>query len=160
MSKINIIGTNQTTPGAATAPSTLLTDTTTTTGLLIKQGAGAPATQVPIRVIDTNGTTKLWEVTNAGHVACYGMRMGATIGVFNSGVFLNGQGSIPCLQLPDGTSTNGIKIYMGSGVPSGTTVNAGRVGDMYLRIDTPSTSNQRIYMCTAAGSPGTWSGIA
>jgi len=159
MSKSNIIGSNQTTPGAMTAPSTLLTDATSTTGLLIKQGAGAPATQVPMRVVDSDAAT-LFEVTNAGHVASYGMRMGATIGVFNSGVFLNGQLSIPCLQLPDGTSTNGIKIYMGSGVPSGTTVNAGRVGDMYLRIDTPSTSNQRIYMCTVAGSPGTWSGIA
>ena len=86
--------------------------------------------------------------------------MGAANGVFNSGVFLNGQGSIPCLQLPDGTTTNGIKIYMGSGVPSGTTVNTGRVGDLYMRTDTPSTSNQRIYMCTTAGSPGTWTGIA
>lgn len=158
MSKINIIGSNQTTPGAATAPSTLLTDTSTTTGLLIKQGSGAPATQVPIRVIDSDAAT-LWEVMNGGHVACYGMRMGAANGVFSSGVWLNGQGSIPCLQLPDGTSTNGIKIYMGSGVPSGTTVNTGRVGDMYLRIDTPSTANQRIYMCTTAGTPGTWTGI-
>jgi hypothetical protein len=159
MSRSEIVGSNQTTPGAMTAPSTLLTDTTSTTGLLIKQGAGAPATQVPLRVVDSTGST-LFEVTNAGHVASYGMRMGAANGVFTSGVYLNGQGSIPCLQLPDGTSTNGMKFYMGSGLPSGTTVNTGQVGDIYLRVDTPSTVSQRVYICTVAGTPGTWNGIA
>jgi len=159
MSKSNIIGTNQTTPGAMTAPSNLLTDATATTGLLIKQGAGAPVTQVPIRVIDSDAAT-LWEITNAGHCVSYNMKMGANYGVFTSGVYLNGRNSIPCLQLPDGTSNNGIRIYMGSGVPSGTTVNTSVIGDMYYRIDTPSTANQRIYMCTVAGTPGTWLGIA
>jgi hypothetical protein len=33
------------------------------------------------------------------------------------------------------------------------------VGDIYLRSDTPTTVNQRIYICTAAGVPGTWLGI-
>jgi len=159
MSKSTIIGTNQTTPGAATAPSSLLTDATTTTGLLIKQGVGAPATQVPFRIKDTDGSTIL-EVTNAGHLAAYGVKLGATNGVFNSGANINGVLDIPCLELPNGVTNNGIKIYMGSGVPSGTTVNPGRVGDLYMRKDTPSTSNQRIYMCTVAGTPGTWVGIA
>jgi len=159
MSKNTIIGSNQITPGAATAPSTLLTDSTLTTGLVIKQGAGAPATQVPFRIVDSDATTIL-EVTNAGHLAGYGIRLGAANGVFTSSVSLDGSLNITCLRLPDGTSTTGIKIYLGSGVPSGTTVNPGRVGDLYMRSDTPSIANQRIYMCTVAGTPGTWVGIA
>ena len=159
MSKSTIIGTNQTTPGAMTAPSNLLTGDDTTTGLTIKQGAGAPASQVPFRVIDTDGSTLL-EVTNAGHFVGYGVKFGATAGVFNAAANITGVLDIPCLQLPNGVTNDGIKIYMGSGVPSATTVNPGRIGDLYMRKDTPSTANQRIYMCTVAGTPGTWVGIA
>lgn len=32
------------------------------------------------------------------------------------------------------------------------------VGDLYIRLDTPSTSNQRLYQCIIAGTPGTWAG--
>ena len=51
-------------------------------------------------------------------------------------------------------------ITSGSGVP--TTFFAGQAkqaGEYYFRTDTPSTANQRIYVCTAGGTPGTWSGI-
>lgn len=48
-------------------------------------------------------------------------------------------------------------VNVGTGAPT----IAGAVGDFYLRTDTPSTSLQRIYVCTAAGGAGvaTWTGI-
>lgn len=51
----------------------------------------------------------------------------------------------------------GAMLQSGSGVP---TVGP-PVGGFYLRTDTPSTSNQRIYICTVAGAAGlaTWVGI-
>lgn len=49
------------------------------------------------------------------------------------------------------------KWQAGSGAPT----IAGKLGDYYLRRDTPSTVNQRIYVCTVAGAAGaaTWVGI-
>ena len=244
MSKTEIIGSNQTTPGAATAPSTLLTDTTSTTGLLIKQGAGAPASQVPIQVKDYSGVV-VWEVTNAGHMVVYNMRLGAVAGVFQQPVSLNGQQNPPCVQLPDGTSSVGLRIWSGTDVPGrsisvtnssnandtltstahglpatatpviftaksglsesptitlttttyfvqqvtdantlkvwtdyamtsqvligadgGTATfyiqNVGTpvLGSWYFRLDTPTVANQWWYVCSTAGTPGTWTGIA
>jgi len=53
--------------------------------------------------------------------------------------------------------------YTGSGVPALATVpNGGAVGEYYFRTDTPSTANQRIYICTVAGTSsaiGTFVGI-
>lgn len=51
----------------------------------------------------------------------------------------------------------GSAMYNGSGVPT----IAGRAGDFYLRKDTPSVANQRIYVCTVTGAAGaaTWLGI-
>lgn len=52
---------------------------------------------------------------------------------------------------------SGSKIYNGSGAPT----IAGTAGDFYLRRDTPSIANQRIYICTITGGAGTatWIGI-
>lgn len=51
----------------------------------------------------------------------------------------------------------GASLQSGSGVPNC----GGEVGGLYFRTDTPSTSNQRIYICTVAGIAGaaTWVGI-
>ena len=56
-----------------------------------------------------------------------------------------------------GTNVLGAMIQSGSGVP---TVGS-PLGGFYLRTDTPSTTNQRIYICTVAGVAGaaTWVGI-
>ena len=53
--------------------------------------------------------------------------------------------------------TTGACLQSGTGVP---TVGS-PVGGFYFRTDTPSTSNQRIYICTVAGAAGaaTWVGI-
>ena len=55
------------------------------------------------------------------------------------------------------TAGPGGSFFSGSGAP--TSLN-GTAGDFYFRTGTPSTANQRIYVCTATGTPGTWSGIA
>jgi hypothetical protein len=55
--------------------------------------------------------------------------------------------------------TGGGSISQGSGAPSkpnGVNPNA---GDIYFRTDTPSTANQRIYICTTGGASPAWSGI-
>jgi hypothetical protein len=52
----------------------------------------------------------------------------------------------------------GGSIQSGSGSPTTNSV-GGNAGDLYCRTDTPSTSNQRIYICTVSGAPGTWVGI-
>jgi hypothetical protein len=41
-------------------------------------------------------------------------------------------------------------------LPASTLADAHLEGDIYIRTDTPSTANQRVYQCTVAGSPGTW----
>jgi hypothetical protein len=47
--------------------------------------------------------------------------------------------------------------YSGTGVPG----IGGKQGDHYWRYDTPTTSNQRLYICTVAGAAGaaTWVGV-
>jgi hypothetical protein len=49
----------------------------------------------------------------------------------------------------------GPRITGGSGAPS---INA-TAGDVYIRSDTPTVANQRLYVCTATGSPGIWVGV-
>ena len=53
--------------------------------------------------------------------------------------------------------TGGAHIKSGAGVP---TV-AGAVGDWFIRTDTPTVADQRLYVCTVAGGAGaaTWVGI-
>lgn len=157
--RTTIIGTNNTTPGVATAPSTLTTDTTSTTGLLIKTGTGAPTIQKQFQIV-TAAAVVVAEMTQSNGLNFYNMLVGAAAGVFTARVTcLNGQQSPPCLEMADGTSA-GMRIWSGTGAPSSTTVGDGRVGDLYLRRDTPSTANQRLYRCTVLGTPGTWAGIA
>ena len=50
-------------------------------------------------------------------------------------------------------SAAGGNIWSGSGAPN---ITASVSGDYYFRTDTPSTSNQRIYVATGAN---TWTGI-
>lgn len=59
------------------------------------------------------------------------------------------------LNEPSAGSTAGTaKISSGTGVPT----IAGTAGDLYIRKDTPTTANQRLYFCTVTGVAGaaTW----
>jgi hypothetical protein len=57
------------------------------------------------------------------------------------------------------TPTSGAKITSGSGAPSAPGGANPAAGDYFFRTDTPSTSNQRIYVCTVGGASPTWVGI-
>ncbi|MHB8573553.1 MAG: peptidase associated/transthyretin-like domain-containing protein [Candidatus Dormibacteria bacterium] len=54
----------------------------------------------------------------------------------------------------------GLRVFQGSGAPPNTVNGAEpQGGDIWLRTDTPSTANQRVYICTTGGSSPVWSGI-
>lgn len=55
--------------------------------------------------------------------------------------------------------TGGANISSGSGAPSKPNTINPTAGDIYFRTDTPSTANQRIYICTVGGGTPTWVGI-
>ena len=66
------------------------------------------------------------------------------------------QGGAP--NMPLGVQINGASIvYSGTGAPT----IAGTAGDFFFRTDTPTTTDQRIYVCTVTGAAGaaTWVGI-
>ncbi len=51
-------------------------------------------------------------------------------------------------------------IHSGTGTPATFFgVQPHQAGEYFFRTDTPGSANQRIYVCTVAGSPGTWVGI-
>jgi hypothetical protein len=70
---------------------------------------------------------------------------------------------IPYIELPDGTSSQGLRIFAGTGAPAAGTVgqaSAGlhRVGDFYFR-QRSAGSTQVLYVCTVEGTgsgAGTW----
>ena len=73
---------------------------------------------------------------------------------------LSVDGTVGSIQ--PGTAANGLgsHIYSGTGAPSTSVpVASPTAGDIYIRTDTPSTANQRIYVCTTGGSSSVWSGI-
>ena len=114
---------------------------------------------------------------------------GYFLGIPESVVIMSGSGpalSIRDTSLPDFTSTPGYnsvgvldifgnfiggnvagtgyvqpngaaKLNSGTGAPT----IAGSVGDYFFRTDTPTTADQRIYVCTTAGAAGAavWTGI-
>jgi len=94
-----------------------------------------------------------------GQIAVYGDYFGAYNSIStNVGIKSDGKRNPAALWMTDGT-TMGMRIWSGTGAPSASTVGGvANPGDIYIRIDTPSTSNQRIYQCTAGGAPGTWAG--
>lgn len=71
----------------------------------------------------------------------------------NSATMLNGKANTGLVQYADGT--RGAQLRSGSGAP--TAVASDIAGDYYLRIDTPGSANQRLYVCTVTAT--TWVGI-
>lgn len=57
------------------------------------------------------------------------------------------------------------RTIIGSGVPpAGAALyadgSAPRAGDIWMRIDTPGTVNQRMYYCTVSGPAAAWTALA
>jgi hypothetical protein len=63
----------------------------------------------------------------------------------------------PLMLATNNGATPAAILNSNSGVP----IIGGNVGDLYFRVETPTVSNQRIYICTVAGTAGnaTWVGI-
>lgn len=169
MQRTKFIGTNQTTPGAATAPSTLLTSAVTAEwGLKITLGSGA--TQPSFRIKDASGNT-ISEVLASGHWCFYNTKVGAVAQTSLKPACLNGTFTIPCIEFPDGTGGNiAMRIWSGTGAPPSSTgstfsklpTGVNRVGDWYIRRD--GGAGTYIYRCTSAATVsvdvGAWTAIA
>lgn len=78
--------------------------------------------------------------------------------IVNSGPVNLLPGSLTVAQVGSNLAGGGM-ISQGSGAPSAPNGNAPAAGDIYFRTDTPSTSGQRLYCCTAGGSSPTWVGL-
>ena len=127
-------------------------------GFLITFGSDAGAGTSALNLIDYfNAPIFVVVKLSNGQIACYGDYLSAFNNVISgSGIRLNGIQSPACITFPDGDTNQGLYMWSGTGVPGASTVDTARVGDLYARLDTPTTSNQRLYQCTVAGSPGTW----
>ena len=155
-------------PGAMSPRVNLNCVDSNNTGLLIRYGASSPNGQAAIQVTDTDGTAIMQYIKGTG-IVFTGIKTGA-VAVYYSAPPANFDGTQnpPCLSLPDGTQgynqspvpSNFTNFWSGTGAPSSSTVGTANVGDIYYRRDTPGVTNQNVYICTVAGSPGTWSGIA
>lgn len=132
----------------------------TAPGFTITYGATAGVSVQGFQITDyLNAPIFSMAKASNGAIATFGDYLGAYNNIFSTaGIIADGKRNPGALWMVDGTS-NGMRVWSGTGAPSATTVN-GPVspGDLYIRIDTPSTSNQRIYQCTAGGSVGTWVG--
>ena len=149
--------------------STLKTGSTLTTGtavgdtqpgMTITFGSTAGAGVQGFQVTDyLNAPIFAVPKASNGQIAVYGDYFGAYYSITTDvGIKSDGKRNPAALWMTDGTAM-GMRIWSGTGAPSATTVNGpASPGDLYIRIDTPSTSNQRVYQCTAGGSPGTWVG--
>lgn len=126
---------------------------------LMRLNAGSGQTKQILQAYDTSGTNRL-SITAAAQM----ILNGSAINMQQSGVGSARIDSTGYIQpgvsttAGAGATAGGAKIYSGSGSPSGL---VGTLGDIYFRTDTPSTSNQRVYICTVAGAAGaaTWTGI-
>ena len=135
--------------------------TTTVSGLVVNDtnGGRTGAAQI-IEGFDHLGNP-IVALPTAGGWKMIGDKMGAWSGVFTESAQL-----LPWWGIQLGGSA-GPTIYGGSGapLPAGITAQltaygaAASAGDFYLRTDATGTADERLYICTVAGNPGTWTGI-
>ena len=95
-----------------------------------------------------------------GQDGVYGDKLTAFSHGVSYGCRIDGTRNPAPFQFVEGGTAYGMRVWSGSGAPGSSTVGgAASVGDLYLRTDTPTTANQRIYTCTTAGTPGTWTAV-
>lgn len=125
----------------------------------IRFGPEAPISQSAFMIGDYLAAP-IWFVARRsnGAVQVWGDYLSAWSDIVSgSFVGVDGARNPPCAHWPDGGASQGLRLWSGTGAPSATTIGgAAAIGDLYFRRDTPSTNNQRIYQCTTAGTPGTW----
>lgn len=126
--------------------------------LTIRDAFGGRTGSGQIVEVFDHANQPIFSIPTAGGPTVFGDHMRAGDSVFGPFISLDGSMSPASLQFPDGT-----RFFSGSGAPSIFNLPASyssTVGDFFKRTDTPTVANQRLYMCTVAGSPGTWVGIA
>lgn len=150
-------------------PTTLKTGSTvntpnsgTTPGVAITAGPGSASNQGTLFVSD-HASAPIFTVSS---VSAY--VWGDRFPIYNSGSSswvgfrsdtINGYTfTIGVVNFPDGTTNQGMNLRAGTGVPSASTISGwAELGDVYHRRD--GSGGTRIYICTAAGSPGTWTAV-
>lgn len=95
--------------------------------------------------IGLSGTPDRWNISADGPDVLIG----------GGQISLSNPGQAAGAAAPPATSTATISSSTGAPTISG------NLGDIYFRTDTPTTADQRIYICTTAGVAGTavWTGI-
>lgn len=115
-------------------------DSSTNGGLAIAMNSGAGLGQSGFETRTSGGTRQVF-APNVGGPLAFGLDMRCYSAAGGSYAAFNGSQTVPCLELPDGTSAQGAKLWSGTGAPSSTTVGTAAVGDMYWRLfgATPAT---------------------
>lgn len=135
---------------------------TAVSALVINDTSGGRSGAAQLELVNDVDSTPIWAIPSAGGPKVFGDHLGSWAGVTTEAAQL-----LPWGGVQTGLSA-GPTIYGGSGapLPSGITTlltdfgETANVGDVYIRTDETGTADERIYVCTAAGNPGTWSGIA
>ncbi len=127
------------------------------------------------QIVDESGAP-IQTVGATGGPAAWGDRIGASPGLYQAELAIDGGISVPALvfltRAELGNYTTAPHYWLCQvGPPTSTLANlrnnlgdyiACQPGDRYSRIDTPTVANQREYICVAAGTPaagetaGTW----
>lgn len=155
-------------PGGGFTVATQRTSTGGGVAAAVKGGYLLPALVNPQGFSLTSDTSALWSAAlvvwqGAPPVAGFANPMtvqgdliaGAVTGIASrlavgaSGAWLTSDGTNPAWSVNPRLGS-GAKLRSGSGAP--TAVAGDAVGDLYLRTDTPTTANQRIYICTVAAT--------
>jgi isoaspartyl peptidase/L-asparaginase-like protein (Ntn-hydrolase superfamily) len=108
--------------------------------------------QIALKIIDTDGSTVVMEV-RPKYTTIIDRKLGASYGVFDNPACLNGTVAPVCIDLAGAG-----RIWGGVGAPGTTFTGTGRVGDVFLRTD--GSAGTYYYLCTTAGTPGTWTAYA
>lgn len=154
MKRLHIFGRATATPGVVTPPATLNTDpldiSDNTVGLTFSFSDSASESQIAKQILESDGTTVIAEFYPK-FMKIVNRKVGATEGVFDAMTAFNGTVTPVCIDF-----AGGCRMWGGVGAPGTTFTGTGRVGDVYLRTD--GGTGTRYYLCTVAGTPGTWAG--
>lgn len=134
---------------------------TTTTALTVNDTGSGRSGAAQEVIVNATGSVPIWAVPPAGGPKVFGDKSGSWPTVLTEGAQL-----VPWMGVQVG-GASGPTFYGGSGAPLPAAITGqmttfgtqASVGDLYGRTDATGTANERLYICTVAGNPGTWTGI-
>jgi hypothetical protein len=123
--------------------------------LVIQQAAGQPNGEQLLVLADSSGNV-VFSAAPVGNPSAIARALGSARTSIGPSIILDGTSTPERIATTDQFNS----IWgPAAGAPTATIVGATITGDFYWRTDTPGTANQRLYVCTAGGTPGTWVGI-